>query len=156
MYSTNFDASKVDLHEIETLTKWLQGKTGKAVNVAQMIVVTTDSADISAGLDSFRDAMNVQIGKGANGNGHKKRGPKPKGASQDGVKKEPTRGPHVRSIIVEDTGEKISRHELNKRLESKSIPLGAQLRSPKYGVITVKQKTSNGDYLVTNHLGDTV
>lgn len=114
MYSTNFDASKVDLHEIETLTKWLQGKTGQQVTVAQMIVVTTDSADISAGLDSFRDAMNVKIGKGANGQkGKRARKQNGKGAN------EPTMGP--RFWRIEGTGEVISRQKLNARIEAGEI-----------------------------------
>lgn len=155
MYSTNFDASKVDLHEIETLTKWLQGKTGQQVTVAQMIVVTTDSADISAGLDSFRDAMNVKIGKGVNGNGHKKRGRKPKGMSQGGaVKKEPTRGPHVRSIEVFPGGEMISRFELNKRLVEKTIEAGTRLHSPKLGAIWVHKLGEN--LIVRNTQGEQV
>jgi len=154
MYSTNFDANKVDLKELETLTKWLQMKTGQPVHVAQMIVVTTDSADISAGLDSFRDAMNVQIGKGANGNGHKKRGRKPKEASQDGVKKEPTRGPHVRSIEVFPSGEMISRFELNKRLSEKTIAISTRLHSPKLGDIYVFEM--DGELIVRNQQGEQV
>lgn len=155
MYSTNFDATKVDLREIETLTKWLQGKTGKSVQVAQMIVVTTDSADISAGLDSFRDAMNVKIGKGANGNGHQKRGRKPKDASQqDGVKKEPSRGPSVRSIKVFPSGEMISRIELNKRLKDQTIAAGTQLHSPKLGDIWVHKLGEN--LILRNQQGEQV
>lgn len=154
MYSTNFDASKVDLKEIKTLTEWLQIKTGQPVHVAQMIVVTTDSADISAGLDSFRDAMNVKIGKGANGNGHKKRGRKPKSESQDGVKKEPTRGPGVRSIEVFPSGEMISRFELNKRLKEKTIAVHTRLHSPKLGDIFVHRVGEN--LIVRNLQGELV
>lgn len=107
MYSTSFDPSKVSLKEVETLVKWLQDKTGNPVSVEQMIVVTTESADISAGLDSLRDAMNAR----ANGKGAKKQ--KSKQATEQAM------GP--RFWRIEGTGEVISRQKLNARIAAGEI-----------------------------------
>lgn len=106
MYTTSFDPNKVGLKEIETLTKWLQDKTGKDVKVEQVIVVTTDCADISSGLDAFRDAMTVKKVKGANG-------------KKSNASKEPTMGP--RFWRIEGTGEIVSRQKLSARIAAGEI-----------------------------------
>ena len=54
------------------------------------------------------------------------------------MKDEPTRGPHVKSITIVATGEKISRFELDKRLIDMTIDNGAELHSPKHGRMFVK------------------
>lgn len=64
----------------------------------------------------------------------------------------PTRGPHVRSIKVLETGEMISRFELDKRLREHTIEPGTQLHSPKHGTMTVKD---NADELfLVNEAGE--
>jgi hypothetical protein len=73
------------------------------------------------------------------------------------VKKEPTRGPHVRSIELKGTGEMISRYELNTRLVHHFIAPGTKLHSPKYGEITVKNGGGEDEpYTVVNEKGETV
>jgi len=107
MSQTSFDPSKVNLNELETLVKWLRQKTGKDVKVEQVIVVTTDNADISSGLDALRDAMTI-----------KKTGKGTKAQKSNGTKA-PAMGP--RFWRIEPTGEVLSRQKLNARVAAGEI-----------------------------------
>lgn len=68
-----------------------------------------------------------------------------KKATLNEPKAEPMRGPHVKSIEIVGTTDKISRFDLDKQLNERLVEVGAQYRSPKHGLMTVALR---GDDLV--------
>jgi len=116
------------------------------------------SVNLSAMLDQLRDA--IDNGDAVIGVPKKKAKAKTKKNNvkqvDDGEKPEPTRGPHVRSIKVNGSGEMISRFELNKRLAEHAIEPGTDLHSPKYGKIRVTFESDESPYLVIDESGNAV
>ncbi len=132
------------------------------VEIEDMFVVTSDDPSLLAALDVLfapngvmeKKAMKKETRKikkrakiiqdGWKGNGQESE-PKP----------EPTRGPHVRLIKVNGTGEMISRFELNKRLAEHTIEPGTELHSPKHGKTVVKTTGNDEDpFVLTNEAGE--
>lgn len=113
MYQTSFSPGSVDVRELETMAQWLRTKTGKEVRVEQVIMVTTDSMDVSAMMDSLHDA----VSNGKNGKPIKagKRGRQPKTAEQEPEKMGP------RFLRIESSGEILSKQAFNKRLSAGEV-----------------------------------
>lgn len=115
MYQTTFNPKLVDTREMETLIDWLQRKTGAKLNVQSVILVETDSAEVSNMLDALRDSM--------------KNGKTPKV-----TKPATTRKPKAQKVSasseamgrasrkIESTGEVLSLRELKKRIADGAIP----------------------------------
>ena len=109
MYQTAFNSNRVDAREMGTLVEWLQKKTGAQVTVEAVILVSTDSVEISNMLDALRNSM--------------KNGNKP--AATNGKTKSPKQSRAVAmgraSRRIEDTGEILSLRELKKRIADGTI-----------------------------------
>jgi hypothetical protein len=97
----------VDVHELETLVTWLSKKTGKAITVESLIVVSTDSAEVSNMLDSLRDAMK---------NGKTAAVQKVKRSKPAKPAKPANTDMGAASRLIEETGEVVSLRELKRRM----------------------------------------
>lgn len=107
MYQTAFIPGRVDVHELETLVTWLSKKTGKAITVESLIVVSTDSAEVSNMLDSLRDAMK---------NGKTAAVQKVKRSKPAKPAKPANTDMGAASRLIEETGEVVSLRELKRRM----------------------------------------
>jgi len=133
----------VGADELDDLVRTIAAMKHADAEIEMQFKITSDSPNLLRAITTlFQVDETVSIVHLAKNNGHKK---VKTIKVNDGVKREPTRGPHVRSIEVLATGERISRFTLNKRLSERMIGPGTTLRSPKYGVITV---ATSGDSLV--------
>lgn len=145
-YETTIPAGNIDEVELTDLVKRLAKIAGASFEIDRQIMISTDDSFllsmVLAFADTVRNGTVEVIQAPERSNGHKKRKVKKAEAT---TKKEPSRGPHVRSIQVNGSGEMISRFELNRRLRERTIEPGVTLRSPKYGVLTV---ALSGDSLV--------
>lgn len=112
MYQTSFSPGSVDLRELQTMAKWLKTKTGKDVRVEQVIMVTTDSAEVSNMMDSLLAA--VKVGKNGKIISAVRRGRKPNAVIQNAQGEKTAIGGSSRRII--ETGEIISLVELKRRI----------------------------------------
>src|SRR6185369_6781116 len=121
LFQTSIPIRDTDENELRDLIQRLAKIAGSEFEIDRRLMVSTDSSFLSTLLESVADAIS---------NGHaeqiaikKPKAPKKQKSQKknDGVKHEPTRGPHVRSIKVIATAEMISRHELNKRLADHAI-----------------------------------
>lgn len=155
LYQTMIPGTKVSKADIESMTDMLKTLTTKEIDIELMFVLSTDDPSVSTMLDGLRDAIEdgtapqpVKVKK-------VKGSKKVKAEKSDGPKAEPTRGPHVRSITVKSTGEKISRFELDKRLVAHSIATLEVVHSPKYGNLTVVGGPSEDEpYMLMTENGD--
>lgn len=141
LYETSIPIGQIAENEIRELVSKLASVTGQKVEIEQHFVISTDSQDLSSMLDTL--ALAIQDGKPVistqkNLGGRRSKKRKRKAEKQDGVKKEPTRGPHIRSIRIIRTGEMISRYELEKHLREHAIEPGTALHSPKHGNLVVR------------------
>jgi len=166
LYSISVPVEAVNEDEFLDLVHRLAKVYGQTVEIQKQITIWTGNEDLKSVLESLADATRnggptVDV---APRNGHKKqkklgggkRGRKPK-PTEDKGKREPTRGPHIRSIKIEGTGEMISRFELDKRLKERTIDPGTQLHSPKHGTITVRNNVPAGaPYTLINLVGEVI
>ena len=160
----------IDEDEFVDLLNRLAKVAGKPFEAEKQMVVSTDDAYLYSMFTSLTDAIRNQVPAAdvVRKNGHAKtaktrkklgggkRSKKQEAARQE-VKHEPTRGPHVRSIKIESTGEMISRFELDKRLSERTIDPGSQLHSPKHGTMTVRNNVPPGaPYVLINLVGEVI
>jgi hypothetical protein len=159
-------AGLVDDDELDVLVKQIATMKCADAEIEKQFVVTNDSPSLLAALRALfgdhtvkaekrvkrniervqRRSKMVQDGWKGNGNGSK-----PEAVNEP--KPAPTRGPHVRSIELDD-GEKISRFELNKRLSEKTIEPGTWMHSPKHG--RIKVSIQEDALVLVNEAGDVV
>ena len=157
LYQTSIPVGSIDEKELFALVNQLAKLAGHPIEIERQFVISTDSTDLSSILDSLVDAIKTGASVPAvRKNGHKKTRVKIHKQKAAGEKKEPTRGPHVRSITVISTKEKISRFELNRKLQEKSIEPGSELHSPKFGKIFVRAGTLGAAHFVENEQGEVV
>lgn len=164
IYKTEIPLEVVDEAELASLVNQLAKVAGQKIEMEKQIIISTDSSELSLMLDALGDA--IKSGDAATLSAAKRSTRKPKAETkkpkklkqaEGGEKREPTRGPHVRSIKVNGSGEMISRFELNRRLQEKAIEPGTELHSPKYGKIIVKVlPDADQTFVVVNELGETV
>lgn len=148
LYQTTIPAGCAEEQEFRSLIEQLSRMSGQPIEMEVQLAIGTDSLELSTMLDNLVEALRNGKPKSTavRSNGHKKHR-KQKAAKAEGVKPEPTRGPHVRSIKVNGSGEMISRFELDRRLREHEITIGTELHSPKHGTIKVAL-TSDGEALV--------
>lgn len=159
IYQTPIAFNDVDEQELCDLVNRLAKVSGQKIEIEKQIVISTDSTDLSSILDALAEA--IQNGDAVIKSAKRNVKEKPKAKSQKpktiegGVKPEPTRGPHVRSIKVNGSGEMISRFELNKRLADHAIDIDTKLHSPKYGQMMVAAQTGDESlpYVVVDENG---
>lgn len=160
IYRTEIPFADVDEQELCDLVNQLARVSGQKIEIEKQIVVSTDSLNLSSMLDQLRDA--IDNGDAVLGVPKKKAKAKTKKNNvkqvEGGEKPEPTRGPHVRSIKVNGSGEMISRFELNKRLAEHTIMMDTKLHSPKYGQLMVAAQTGDESlpYVVVDDDGHVV
>jgi hypothetical protein len=156
LYETPFPVGGIEEQELRALVEQLSKISGAKVELSMQITVSTDDVNLNCMFETLRDTIH---------DGRAKARPLKKGRTPKmkikkmvgGVKPEPTRGPHVRSIKVNGSGEMISRFELNKRLAAHEIMPGTQLHSPKYGNVTVRNGGLEGTpYMIVNEAGEPV
>jgi len=113
VYQTAFNSSRVDAREMGTLVEWLQKKTGATVTVESVILVSTDSVEISNMLDALRNSMK---------NGKKPAATNGKAKSQKQSGNDSTKTMGRGSRRIEATCEILSLVELKKRIADGAIP----------------------------------
>jgi hypothetical protein len=159
----------IDEDELEEFISRIKAMTHADVKIQRQFVLTCDSPSVLSGLEYLfgeilgkseyqNPITKKKIGAKQNKqiSGIKQRAKIIKaGWTEGGLKPAPTRGPHVRSIRIESTGEMISRFELEKRLAEKSIARGTRLHSPKHGVVMVNESGTDQDsYFLINEQGE--
>lgn len=160
-YTTTIPVGKIDEDELLGFVERLQKITGQTLIVEKQYAICTNDTTISAMLDGLKEiaedasrvskvTVNVTKVKARSKlvkKAWKKNDEEPKPA--------PSRGPHVRSIQIDGTGEMISRFELDKRLTEKTIPVGTKLHSPKHGAMSVDlDPVDNATYVLVNEQGE--
>ena len=168
LHQTAISLGDIEEGELMELLRKLETVTRQAIQADKQIVISTDSPELSAMLNALADSIHKgeTISTVTRKNGHgkpkpvvEKKNQKKNKPTEDGVKLEPTRGPHVRSIKISSTGEMISRYELNRRLDEYVIDIGTEVHSPKYGELIVTQKTRDDgarSLVVVNEAGEEV
>lgn len=149
LYQTTIPAGCAEEQEFRSLLEQISKMSGQRIEIEVQLSIGTDSLELSTALDNLADVLRNGKPKitPERSNGHKKH-KKQKAPKTDGVKAEPTRGPHVRSIKVNGSDEMISRFELNRRLSERTILPGTELHSPKYGKIIVRVSAEDDSLLV--------
>jgi hypothetical protein len=156
LYQTTIPAGCAEEQEFRSLIEQLSKMSGQRIEIEMQLSISTDSMELSAVLDNLADVL--RDGKPTiipvRANGHKKKKKADKAKTGAGVKPAPTRGPHVRSIKVNGSGEMISRFELDRRLAERVIEPGTELHSPKHGKMIVQQLESDQSLALFNELGE--
>jgi len=149
LYQIAIPTKCAEEQEVRSLIEQLSRMCGQRIEMEVQLSISTDSLELSTMLDDLAEVL--RNGKPRNthlrSNEHKKHR-KQKTDKANGAKSEPTRGPHVRSIQVNGSGEMISRFELNRRLTDHSIEPGTELHSPKFGKIIVSVSAEDDSLLV--------
>ena len=114
-YTTKFPTELISEDELDALVATLQKATGKQAEVSTILVVTTEDPNMSAMLDSLKEALSGPIAIAP------KRTSKKTRKAKKAAKAQPSDEMTAHQRRIEETGEILSVRELKRRIKDSLI-----------------------------------